>query len=98
MESSRRSLSRLPYGKYSAGEATGTMIRTTEHAIQTKGHCDVHDLTPLLRQALAASGLREGQALIFVAGSTAGVTTVEFEPGLVRDLHEFFEKLIPENR
>jgi secondary thiamine-phosphate synthase enzyme len=74
------------------------MIRTTEYTIHTKGHCDVHDLTPLLRQALATSGLREGQALVFVAGSTAGVTTVEFEPGLVRDLHEFFERLIPENR
>jgi len=36
--------------------------------------------------------------LAFVAGSTAGVTTVEFEPGLVRDIHEFFERLIPEQR
>ena len=75
-----------------------SMIKTTEHMIQTKGHCDVHDLTPSLRQALAASGLKEGQALVFVSGSTAGVTTVEFEPGLVRDLNEFFERLIPEKR
>ncbi len=44
------------------------------------------------------SGMREGQALVFVAGSTAGVTTVEFEPGLVRDINEFFERLIPEKR
>jgi len=74
------------------------MIKTTEHIVQTKGHCDVHDLTPALRQALTESGLKEGQALVFVSGSTAGVTTVEFEPGLVRDLNEFFERLIPEKR
>jgi secondary thiamine-phosphate synthase enzyme len=73
------------------------MIQTTEHVIQTKGHCDVRDLTPAL-QRLAASRLKEGQALVFVAGSTAGVTTIEFEPGLVRDIHEFFERLIPEKR
>jgi len=72
------------------------MIKTTEHVVETKGHCDIHDLTPALRRALATSGLKEGQALIFVAGSTAGVTTVEFEPGLVRDINEFFERLIPE--
>jgi thiamine phosphate synthase YjbQ (UPF0047 family) len=54
------------------------MIRTTEHIVQMKGHCDVHDLTPALRRALATSGLVGGQALTFVVGSTAGVTTVEF--------------------
>ena len=49
-----------------------------------------------LQRALAEAGLKEGQATIFVAGSTAGVTTVEFEPGLVKDLNEFFQKIIPE--
>ena len=72
------------------------MIKTIEHVIQTKGHCDIHDLTPSLQRALGATGLKEGQALVFVVGSTAGITTVEFEPGLVRDIHEFFERLIPE--
>jgi len=56
----------------------------------------VKDVTPLVQQALAKSGLQEGQATVFVAGSTAGVTTVEFEPGLVKDLNEFFQKIIPE--
>jgi secondary thiamine-phosphate synthase enzyme len=74
------------------------MIRTVEHSVRTKGHCDVHDLTPALQQALAATGLGEGQALVFVVGSTAGVTTVELEPGLVRDLNAFFETIIPEQR
>ena len=72
------------------------MISTIQIEIQTRGHCDVKDLTPLVQQALAKSGLQEGQATVFVAGSTAGVTTVEFEPGLVKDLNEFFQKIIPE--
>jgi secondary thiamine-phosphate synthase enzyme len=72
------------------------MISTIQIDIQTRGHCDVKDVTPLVQQALAKSGLQEGQATVFVAGSTAGVTTVEFEPGLVKDLNEFFQKIIPE--
>jgi secondary thiamine-phosphate synthase enzyme len=74
------------------------VIKTTAHTIQTRGHCDIHDMTPALRDALTKSGLQEGQVLVFVAGSTAGITTIEFEPGLVRDINEFFERLIPEKR
>lgn len=54
------------------------------------------DVTSVLQKKLAETGLKEGQATVFVAGSTAGVTTVEFEPGLVKDLNEFFQKIIPE--
>jgi secondary thiamine-phosphate synthase enzyme len=72
------------------------MISTLQIEIQTRGHCDVKDVTKLVQQALSKSGLQEGQATVFVAGSTAGVTTVEFEPGLVKDLNEFFQKIIPE--
>ncbi len=72
------------------------MIQTTEIELESEGHCDVHDITAELNAEVAKSGIDEGQALVFVSGSTAGVTTVEFEPGLVRDIKEFFEKLIPE--
>src|SRR5215510_11216590 len=72
------------------------MIHTVQIELHTRGHCDVKDVTPPLQQALGKSGLQEGQATVFVAGSTAGVTTVEFEPGLVKDLNEFFQKIIPE--
>ena len=71
-------------------------IEKQEIHLETQGHCDVRDLTRELEEILGRSGLREGQLLVFVPGSTAGVTTVEFEPGLVRDLAEFFERLIPE--
>jgi secondary thiamine-phosphate synthase enzyme len=74
------------------------MIRTIQFALQTRGHCDVKDVTSTVSEALTSSGLQEGQATVFVAGSTAGVTTVEFEPGLVKDLNEFFQKIIPEGR
>jgi secondary thiamine-phosphate synthase enzyme len=67
------------------------MIRTTQFELQTRGHCDVKDVTAMLQQELVKSGLQEGQAMVFVAGST-GVTTVEFEPGLVKDLNDFFQK------
>jgi secondary thiamine-phosphate synthase enzyme len=72
------------------------MISTVDIELQTRGHCDVQDITPSLQDELKKSGMHEGQVLVFVAGSTAGVTTVEFEPGLVKDLNEFFQKIIPE--
>ena len=72
------------------------MIRTIQFALQTRGHCDVKDVTSTVSEALKSSGLQEGHVTVFVAGSTAGVTTVEFEPGLVKDLNEFFQKIIPE--
>ena len=71
-------------------------IQTMQIELETRGHCDVKDVTPALRDAVSKSKLQQGQATVFVAGSTAGVTTVEFEPGLVKDLAEFFQKIIPE--
>src|SRR4030095_11117721 len=71
-------------------------IQTTQGELETRGHADVKAATAALHAALSKSKLKEGQATVFVAGSTAGVTTVEFEPGLVKDLAEFFQKIIPE--
>lgn len=63
--------------------------------LSTKGYTDVIDITPQVQRHLADSGLTEGIVTIFVAGSTAGVTTVEYEPGLVKDLQEVFERIAP---
>ncbi len=79
-----------------AGRLPGTMIQTTSIELTTEGHCDIHDITPNLQRAVSDSGMAHGQVLAFVPGSTGGITTVEFEPGLVRDLREFFDRLIPE--
>jgi secondary thiamine-phosphate synthase enzyme len=64
--------------------------------LETKGFCDIHDITAAGREKVSQSGIENGQALFFAVGSTAGITTVEYEPGLVKDLKGFFEKLFPE--
>lgn len=65
--------------------------------LRTKGFCDVHDVTPAVEGLLRESGLRAGLATVFIAGSTAGVTTIEYEPGLIRDMKSMFDRLIPES-
>jgi secondary thiamine-phosphate synthase enzyme len=71
------------------------MVATHTHAISTKGQGDAHDLTTAVAGAVTASGLRAGTVTVFVTGSTAGVTTIEFEPGAVWDLNNVFESLAP---
>jgi secondary thiamine-phosphate synthase enzyme len=66
--------------------------------IDTKGHTHVVDLSPRLETCLNESEMQNGSMTVFVSGSTAGVTTVEFEPGLLKDLPEAFEKIAPEGR
>jgi secondary thiamine-phosphate synthase enzyme len=63
--------------------------------VSTKGHTDVIDITKSVSELLTKHKLQTGNATVFVSGSTAGVTTVEYEPGLVRDLPEAFEKIAP---
>ncbi len=71
------------------------IIRTTEHEVQTRGQGDASDLTPEVEAAIAAGGARNGLATVFVSGSTAGVTAIEFEPGVVADLDAALGKLAP---
>ncbi len=66
--------------------------------ISTNGDSDVVDVTPQVEKLLEQTGLSEGQITVFVPGSTAGVTTVEYEPGLVRDVLEALEILAPAGR
>lgn len=73
-------------------------ILTTTFSISTKGHNQINDITQKVQDVLSKSGLKEGSALIFVPGSTAGITTIEYEPGLIRDISEFYEQLIPSNK
>ncbi len=71
------------------------MIITSNIPISTQGFTDINDLTPQVTDRLQASGLQQGTATIFVSGSTAGITTIEFEPGLLQDLPAAFEKIAP---
>lgn len=53
------------------------------------------DLTAQVRNKVAESGLRSGLVTVFVVGSTAGITTIEYEPGLVSDLNRAMERVAP---
>jgi secondary thiamine-phosphate synthase enzyme len=62
---------------------------------KTAGFNDIHDITVDVSDLVKESGLGSGTATVFVTGSTGGVTTLEFEPGLVQDIPEALEKVAP---
>lgn len=66
--------------------------------ISAKGFCDVHDVTGQVEAVVRASKIKEGIVVVFVAGSTAGVTTIEYEPHLIKDLQELMEQWIPADK
>lgn len=73
------------------------MVVTKKIRLQTKGNCDIQDITSQVTQALKDSGLEKGTVTLFVCHSTAALSTVEFEPGLVHDLKAFFERAAPQD-
>jgi len=73
-------------------------IVTGNIARSARGDGDTLDITGELEAMLRKSGLREGVAHLFIGGSTAGLTTIEFESGVIEDLAEVFENLAPAGR
>jgi secondary thiamine-phosphate synthase enzyme len=73
-------------------------IYTKTFSQKTSGFCDIIDITAKVREHIEKEKIKEGLMTVFVAGSTAALTTIEFESGLVQDLKEFVEKLIPSDR
>lgn len=73
-------------------------ISTIKLSLNTKGNPDLINITEELSKALESSGLKNGSVTVFVVGSTAAITSFEYEPGLVRDVQELFEKIIPRNK
>ncbi len=71
------------------------MVVTTDHEAATRGQGDAVDVTLDVQAAVTASGARHGLATIFVSGSTAGVSTIEFESGVVSDLNTALERVAP---
>lgn len=65
--------------------------------INTKGNEDFVNITRQLVKLCDSSGLENGIMTVFISGSTAGITTFEYEPGLIRDLKEFYDKMAPTN-
>jgi secondary thiamine-phosphate synthase enzyme len=73
-------------------------IRTKKIIENSAGFCDVIDITAKVKEQIELESIRSGLASLFVRGSTAALTTVEYEPGLIQDLKEFVEKHIPSDR
>lgn len=66
-------------------------------AVSTKGQYDFIDITPRLAEAVEESGVQDGLCVAFIAGSTAALTTMEYEQGIIKDLTALFEKWAPED-
>jgi len=73
------------------------MVVTGEITLNTRGECDIIDITPNIEQEVAKAGMAKGVVTIFVAGSTAGLTTIEFESGVLADLQNMWERIVPKN-
>ncbi len=74
------------------------MVITREIQVRTKGNCDILDVTGRAAGLVAESGVSNGTITLFNIGSTAGITTTEYEPGLVKhDIKAAFEKIAPVN-
>ena len=63
--------------------------------IHTEGHTDIIDITKNVKNAVYRHSLKDAQVTVYVPGSTAAITTIEYEDGLVKDLYETFEKIAP---
>lgn len=70
-------------------------ILTKEIIISTEGNTDIRNITEDIHEILKASKLQEGNCTVFSIGSTASITTIEYEPGLIKDIPKILEKLIP---
>lgn len=71
------------------------MVITATLKLSTKGHSDVVNITSQITREVAASGIGAGNVTVFVNGSTAGLTTIEYEPGIVGDFKAMWERVVP---
>ena len=72
-------------------------VVTKEITLQSKGNCDIIDITPQVANKVEESGVNSGIVTLFIVGSTAGITTIEYEPNLVSDFKNMWDRVIPQN-
>jgi secondary thiamine-phosphate synthase enzyme len=72
-------------------------VKTINLRLQTKGETDLIDITRMVENSVRDSGISSGIVTVFVPGSTAGVTTIEYESGAVRDFQGAIERIVPKN-
>ncbi len=74
------------------------MVYQQQFSVQSDGHGQMNDVTGNVGEIVAVSGIKTGVAQVFAVGSTSAVSVVEFEPGLVRDVPEMLDRLLPPSR
>ena len=72
-------------------------VVTKDIAFQSKGNCDIIDITSQVTKNVEESKVNNGIATVFVSGSTAGVTTIEYEPNLLSDFKNMWDRVMPRN-
>ncbi len=70
-------------------------VKTCHIEVETSGDGDIIDLTRKVADLVRQSGISDGLVLVFVPGSTGAITTIEYEPGLLKDLPALYQRLIP---
>jgi secondary thiamine-phosphate synthase enzyme len=73
-------------------------VKTTNIHLSTRGNADIHNVTEQVERAVSESGLKNGSVTIFIPSSTSGLTTIEYESGVLNDLRRMFEEIVPSNR
>ncbi len=71
-------------------------VRSARIQIKTHGFTDIHDITSRLEEFVRSTKILNGIVTVFVPGSTAGITTIEYESGVLEDLKRAMERLIPQ--
>jgi len=74
------------------------MIFGKKITLSTKGFSDIKNITDQVRDIVSQSGIKNGLTGVFVIGSTASISTVEYEPALVEDVREQLEEFIPSSK
>ena len=74
------------------------MVVTKEIRLNTRGHCDIQDITPQVADAIRGAGLSSGIVMVFTPSSTSGLTTIEYESGALADLERLLDEVVPPDR
>jgi secondary thiamine-phosphate synthase enzyme len=67
------------------------------HSVKTTSNTDIIDITPQIQEEFQSSSIRNGHAALFVPGSTAALTTIEYERGVIKDLRKAIERIAPKD-
>ena len=72
-------------------------VVTRDITLQSKGDCDIIDITSQVAKSVEESGVNSGIVTLFVVGSTAGITTIEYEPNLLSDFRNMWDRVMPKS-